>query len=75
MERTIKPNQDSFRLQLCQILKLNPAKIKTITIKIQSDDSIQVTTEEILLVDEAKEVLKMLHYYHLVENINDGTKK
>ena len=75
MERTIKPTTDSFKTQLCRILGLNPGKIKTILIKIQSDDSILVTTEEIMSVDENRDVLKMLHYYHLVEDVNGAVKK
>jgi hypothetical protein len=71
MERTTKV--ESFGTQLCQVLKLNPAKIKTITIKVQAE-KVTVTTEEILLVDEAKDVLKMLQYYHLVETINGKPK-
>jgi hypothetical protein len=68
MERSTRT--ETFKTQICQVLKLNPEKINTITIKILPDDRVQVTTEENLLVDEDKGILKMFHYYHLVENIN-----
>ena len=58
----------SFGKQLCEVLKLNAAKVTTITIKVQPDALVLVTTEQMLYVDESKEILKMLEYYHLEPN-------
>ena len=64
---------DTFGQQLCQILKLNPDKIKTITITVKPD-SVLVVTEEILLDNDAKDVLRALEYYHLVKVVNGNIK-
>lgn len=67
-------NEDSFGKKICEILKLDSHKIKTITIKIQPDDIVQITTEQILFVDEGKEILNMLKYYHLELNKDEQNK-
>ena len=71
MIRTIPPVA-SFSDQLCEVLKLDPQKIIHINIEVQSDNTILVTTKQAVCVDQAKAVLKMLNYYHLVENKNNG---
>ena len=72
MIRTIPP-VISFSNQLCEILKLDSQKITDIIIEVKSNDTILVTTKQIVDVNQAKEILKMLNYYHLVENKNNAT--
>ena len=69
MERT----KTTFNQQLCQVLKLDPNKIISLTIKVLPD-SVLVTTEEILLSEEKDGVLKLLEYYHLVKTVNGNIK-
>jgi len=74
MIRTIPPVV-SFGDQLCEILKLDLQKITNIIIEVQPGNIVLVTTKQTIDVNQAKEILKMLNYYHLVENINNATAK
>lgn len=61
-------NGSNFGLELAKILKIDTSKTKTITIKIQPDDIVLVTTEQFLFKEEGDGILKMLEYYHLEPN-------
>jgi hypothetical protein len=65
----------SFGVELCQVLKLNSKKVRTITIKVQPDDVILITTEQLLFVEEGQALLKMLEYYHLEPNKDENPIK
>jgi hypothetical protein len=58
----------SFGVELCKVLGLDSKKVRTITIKVQPDDVILVTTEQLLFVEEGQKMLTMLKYYHLELN-------
>lgn len=59
---------NSFEKELCEILKIDPHKTTSITIKIQPDSLVTVITEQIMVKEEGEGILKMLEYYHLELN-------
>ena len=57
-----------FGLVLCEILKLDSKKTRTITIVSPPDDFVHVTVEQILQEDESEKLMVVLNEYHLVQN-------
>jgi hypothetical protein len=70
----ILASADSFEKRLCEILKLDPHKTTSITIKIQPNSMIEVNTEQVLFEEEGNEILKILKYYHLEPNKDEPNK-
>jgi hypothetical protein len=65
---TIVSSSNDFGLKLCEILKLDPRKTRTITIISPMDDFVHVTVEQMLVEDEAEELIKVLMKFQYVED-------
>jgi hypothetical protein len=60
-------SSEKFGVKLCEILKIDPKKTKTITIKVPPCDAVMVTVDFYLQDTEVEKVTNLIKEYRMVK--------